>query len=85
MRNLLRLAVTVAALVVTTAAGDAPIVRNQPMGDTYQAVLPNNGGITGAIKGSSAPNGVGTFFQVAFYNLPHSGRLSTVPNIQMHQ
>lgn len=67
-----------AALVSAATAGDAPIAENEPSGITYSAELANTrvGAITGGIKGADAPDGSGTNFQVAFYNLPGEGSLS---------
>ena len=76
MRCISRVAAA-AALVSIAVAGNAPAIMREPIGDTYSANLPNTGGITGAIKGSAAPNGQGTSFQITFYNLPtNEGNLS---------
>ena len=66
------------ALISVAIAGDAPAIENNPIGITYSATLPNTraGAISGAILGASAPDGSGTNFQVAFYNLPGGGNLS---------
>jgi len=71
--------VAAATLVSLAAAGDAPVAKTDlTTGLTYTATLPNAGvdAITGAILGAVSPDGVGTNFQVSFYNLPGSGSLS---------
>ena len=68
-----------AALACAVSAGDAPVVKNNPIGITYSASLPNKGSITGSLKGAAAPNGEGVNIQGAFYDLPsNSGNLCTL-------
>ena len=59
----------------TGELGNAPITNGNPVGVTYQAILPptNFDGLTdiqGSISGSSNSNGTGVVFNVNFYNFP---------------
>ena len=69
--------VAASALLSLATASDAPIARssNLKTGASYSATLPNAGrnAITGAVTGAVSPDGVGTNFQISFYNLPGSG------------
>ena len=69
----------VAALASIAAAGDAPVVNNNPIAATYSATIPEDtaGELSGAIKIAASPSGQGVAVQFAMYNLPNSGDLST--------
>ena len=71
MRSISNIA-AVTALVSIAAAGDAPVVQNNPIGITYTATLPGtkSGQLSGVVKGAASPDGVGTNLQISFYNLP---------------
>lgn len=61
--------VAAAAFASLAAAADAPIAKTN-IGVTFTAELPNTGNISGTILGAGAPDGSGSNFQVAMYNLP---------------
>lgn len=76
MRSISNIAAA-AALVSLAAAGDAPIAQGVNTGLTYSATIPAKvDTLSGAVLGSGSPDGDGTNFQVAFYNLPGTGNLS---------
>ena len=56
----------------TGKLGDAQISTNNPIGVTYQAVLPdsNTTGIRGYIAGTTNSNGTGIYFNINFYGFP---------------
>ena len=56
----------------TGKLGDAQISTNNPIGVTYQAILPdsNTTGIRGYIAGTSNANGTGVYFNINFYGFP---------------
>lgn len=69
---------TVAALASVAAAGDAPVVENNPLDVTYSATIPQNNAVdlSGAMKIAAAPDGEGVNIQFSLYNLPGTGDLS---------
>ena len=56
----------------TGKLGDAQISTNNPIGVTYQAILPdsNTTGIRGYIAGTTNTNGTGVNFNINFYGFP---------------
>jgi len=75
-------ALLVAADIETGALGNATIVRNNPIGVVYKAVLPEKqfytakderGNVKGEISAVANPGGVGITYTVTFSNLPTSG------------
>ena len=56
----------------TGKLGDAQISTNNPIGVTYQAILPdsNTTGIRGYIAGTTNSNGTGINFNINFYGFP---------------
>jgi hypothetical protein len=76
MRSISNIAAA-AALVSIAAAGDAPVAESVNTGLTYSATIPAKvDTLSGAVLGAGAPDGAGTNFQVALYNLPGSGNFS---------
>jgi hypothetical protein len=62
--------------------GDATVVKDNPIGPVYTAVLPATeffnpwdprGNVKGSISATAGPNGVGVAFTINFSNLPTSG------------
>ena len=56
----------------TGKLGNAQISSNNPIGVTYQAILPdsNTTGIRGYIAGTTNANGTGINFNINFYGFP---------------
>lgn len=67
---------------VTGDRGDAAVIRNNPVGKVYMAVLPEKafnrlgnplGNIKGSISATANPDGVGVTFTVNFQDFPTVG------------
>lgn len=67
---------------VTGLLGNATATKNNPVGDTYVAVLPSKeflnpanpkGGVQGSVSAKANSNGEGVAFTVSFSNLPATG------------
>jgi hypothetical protein len=68
--------------ITTGELGNATIVKNNPQGTTYLAVLPEKeffnpndprGNIKGSVSATASPDGVGVVFSVSLSNFPTSG------------
>ena len=61
-----------ASAQTTGQLGNAVVASGEPVGVSYQAVLPNSNttGIRGQITGTTNANGTGTSFNVNFYGFP---------------
>lgn len=69
----------VTALASLAIAGDAPVVKGNPIGTTYSATIPqtNAKAVSGACLIASSPDQEGVNIQIALYNLPGGGNLCT--------
>lgn len=56
----------------TGKLGDALVVKGNPVGVTYQAILPDSPktGVRGYVAGTSSKDGTGVVFNVNIYGLP---------------
>ncbi|KAH6671295.1 superoxide dismutase [Halenospora varia] len=69
-------------VLTTGQLGNATVVENNPLGQTYVATLPATsffnptdplGNIKGSVSAVANPNGIGVQFKVSFSNFPTSG------------